>query len=135
METIAKGERREKRGGRGGAQTAGKARNILASTQYDFGGGVLTAYGGLLPFGGAVGEAGVVGAGRSVADGEAAARKPEQRAVCGEHGAAVFSGVQPLLPSALRATGRDGARGAWGWGAAAGAKHVLAVSRFAAGAQ
>ena len=49
METIAKGERREKRAGRGGTQAAGRARKIGASTQYDFGGGVLTAYGGLLP--------------------------------------------------------------------------------------
>ena len=49
METIAKGERREKRAGRGGAQAAGRARKIGAWTQYDFGGGVLTAYGGLLP--------------------------------------------------------------------------------------
>jgi len=49
METIAKGEGREKRAGRGGAQAAGRARKIGAATRYDFGGGVLTAYGGLLP--------------------------------------------------------------------------------------
>jgi len=49
METIAKGGRREKGSGRGRAQASGKARKIGAWTRYDFGGGVLTPYGGLLP--------------------------------------------------------------------------------------
>jgi Transposase DDE domain group 1 len=49
METIAKGERGGKGFGGGERRVAGKARKIGASTRYDFGGGRLTPYGGLLP--------------------------------------------------------------------------------------
>ena len=49
METIAKGERGGKDFGGGERRTAGEARKIGAATRYDFGGGRLTPYGGLLP--------------------------------------------------------------------------------------
>jgi di/tricarboxylate transporter len=49
METIAKGASREKPAQRGEQRAAGKASRIGAATRYDFGGGVLTPYGGLLP--------------------------------------------------------------------------------------
>jgi Transposase DDE domain group 1 len=49
METIAKGASREKPAERGEPRAAGKASRIGAATRYDFGGGVLTPYGGLLP--------------------------------------------------------------------------------------
>lgn len=53
METIAKGASREKPAQRGEQRAAGKASRIGAATRYDFGGGVLTPYGGccrLVPF-------------------------------------------------------------------------------------
>ena len=96
--------------GGGGARAAGKARKIGASTQYDFGGGRVNCLRRALAVGGAVGEAGVVGVGGAVADGEAAAGEPQQWGICAEYGAVVFSGVLALLPCALRARGRDGAR-------------------------
>jgi hypothetical protein len=49
METIAKAPRREKAVESGKERTRGKANKIRADTRYDFGGGVLTPYGGLLP--------------------------------------------------------------------------------------
>lgn len=49
METITKGGRRGKSFGEEEAQADGKARKMGASTGYDFGGGRLTPYGGLLP--------------------------------------------------------------------------------------
>ena len=49
MESIAKEPSREKQVESGKEGWAGKANKIGASTKYDFGGGVLTPYGGLLP--------------------------------------------------------------------------------------
>jgi len=49
MEKIAKAPRPEKPVERGKERTRGKANKIGAATRYDFGGGVLTPYGGLLP--------------------------------------------------------------------------------------
>ena len=49
MEKIAKAARREKPVESGKEVTKGKANKIGADTRYDFGGGVLTPYGGLLP--------------------------------------------------------------------------------------
>lgn len=49
MEKIAKGARREKAVASGKERTRGRANRIGAATRYDFGGGVLTPYGGLLP--------------------------------------------------------------------------------------
>src|SRR3972149_2363979 len=49
METIAKAPRREKAVASGKERTRGRANRIGAATRYDFGGGVLTPYGGLLP--------------------------------------------------------------------------------------
>ncbi len=49
MESIAKGRRPEKPVESGKGLKAGKANKVGAMTRYDFGGGVLTPYGGLLP--------------------------------------------------------------------------------------
>jgi len=49
MEKIAKAPRPEKRVESGKEDRKGKANRIGAETRYDFGGGVLTPYGGLLP--------------------------------------------------------------------------------------
>lgn len=49
MEKIAKAARREKGVESGKERALGKANKIGADTRYDFGGGVLTPYGGLLP--------------------------------------------------------------------------------------
>ena len=49
METIAKAARPEKPVESGKERRRGKANKIGAATRYDFGGGVLTPYGGLLP--------------------------------------------------------------------------------------
>lgn len=49
MESIAKEGRPEKSVGSGKELKTGKANRIGADTRYDFGGGVLTPYGGLLP--------------------------------------------------------------------------------------
>jgi hypothetical protein len=49
MEKIAKAQRAEKLVERGKEGTRGKANRIGATTRYDFEGGVLTPYGGLLP--------------------------------------------------------------------------------------
>src|SRR5882762_1925031 len=49
MEKIAKAARPEKAVASRKERTGGKANKIGAATRYDFGGGVLTPYGGLLP--------------------------------------------------------------------------------------
>ena len=130
METIAKGERGGKGFGGGERGKAGKARKIGASTRYDFGGGELTPYGGLLPLA-ALWEK--LGLWALVGEWLTVKRQPESLS----NGQFVLSTVLLFFLGFTRyhhvqyVREDEMVQGVVGGEGAAGAKHVLAVSGLA----
>ena len=133
MEKITERQKREKRIARGKESVWRRASKIGAATRYDFGGGVLTPYGGLLPLAGLWEKLGFL---ELVGKWLTVGRQPESLSN-GQFvvGTVLFSRIFAIPPRALCAGRRDGAGGDWEPGAIAGAKHVLAVSGLAAIAQ